>query len=321
MIDTNENNIRRYGAGLRPWLTPRQQVEHLKSKGVKFELMSEGEAESYLAMNNNYFKLRSYRTGFSKVEEGKRAGQYANLDFKMLVDLSVVDMLLRYEMLPITLDIEHFSKIKLLGKIETAGEDGYAIVGDFLDSYDYVGPNGKTRNRTKEDIAKGKSSPYVANLLARFPNYDFPVWVFLELIAFGTYAYFYKFCAERFNDKEMLDEFYLLQGVKSLRNACAHNNCVINDMSSGIPMHSPRNALSKAIGNVNGIGRAQRKSKLSNDRFQQIATALYMHKLLASEGVHEHRAESLAVFVERMNKHVDYYEGNDQVTSGFDFGI
>lgn len=61
-------------------------------------------------------------------------------------------------------------------------------------------------------------------------------------------------------------------------------------------MHSPRNVLSKTIGNINGIGRAQRKSKLSNDRFQQIATAFYMHKLLASEGVHEHRAESLAVF-------------------------
>lgn len=43
-----------------------------------------------------------------KVEEGARK-EYANLDFKMLVDLSIVDMLLRYEMLPLTLDAR-FSK-------------------------------------------------------------------------------------------------------------------------------------------------------------------------------------------------------------------
>lgn len=302
----------------KPWLSPRQQVNHLKSKGVKFDLLSEDEAESYLIKNNNYFRLRSYRTGFSKVEEGKRVGQYANLDFKMLVDLSIIDMLLRYEMLPITLDIEHFSKIKLLSKIEEKEEDGYTIVNDFLASYDRV-EKGETRNRTKEDIAKGQSSPYIANLLAKFPDYDFPVWVFLELISFGTYTYFYKYCAERFNDRSMLDEFYLLQSVKSLRNACAHNNCILNDMSSGNPMHEPRYALLRAIGNVKEIGQDQRRTRLSNDRLQQIATSLYLHHHLASEGVRCHRAESLAIFVERMNKHIDYYKGNDQITSSFDF--
>lgn len=39
----------------------------------------------------------------------------------MLVDLSIVDMLLRYEMLPLTLDVEHFAKVKLLKRIETEG--------------------------------------------------------------------------------------------------------------------------------------------------------------------------------------------------------
>lgn len=302
----------------RPWLSPQQQVEHLKSKGVKFELLSENDAESYLIKNNNYFRLRSYRTGFSKVEEGKRAGQYANLDFKILVDLSIIDMLLRYTMLPITLDIEHFSKIKLLSKIEEKSEDGYAVVKDFLDSYNTV-KDGRTRNRAKEDIEKGRSSPYIANLLAKFPNYDFPVWVFFELVAFGTYTYFYKYCAERFNDKNMLDEFYLLQSVKSLRNACAHNNCILNDMSSGKPMHKPRYALLQAMGDVEGVGQGQRRSRLNNDRLQQIATSLYLHHKLASEGVQWHRAISLTTFVKRMNKHIDYYKGNDQITSSFDF--
>ena len=45
----------------------------------------------------------------------------------MLVDLSIVDMLLRYEMLPLTLDVEHFAKVKLLKRIEM--EDRVENVG------------------------------------------------------------------------------------------------------------------------------------------------------------------------------------------------
>lgn len=96
-------------ANRKPWLTASEQIGHLKSRGVHFSLMSEDDARAYLEKNSNYFRLRAYRLGFPKVEEGNRKGEYANLDFKMLVDLSIVDMLLRYEMLPLTLDAR-FSK-------------------------------------------------------------------------------------------------------------------------------------------------------------------------------------------------------------------
>ena len=124
MEKSNPQHIKR-------WLTPCEQVEHLKGKGVRFTLVSEEWTVLYLSKNNNYFRLRSYRTGFSKVEEGPRKGQYANLDFKMLVDLSIIDMLLRYQMLPMTLDIEHFAKVRLLERIEKAGEDGTISSGTF----------------------------------------------------------------------------------------------------------------------------------------------------------------------------------------------
>ena len=304
---------------IKPWLTPVEQVEHLKSKGVRFSLASEDEAVAYLTRSNNYFRLRSYRTGFAKVEEGVRKGQHANLDFGMLVDLSSIDDELRRNMLPIVLDIEHFAKIRLLNKIEQAGEDGYVVVADFLASYDRQTVGGGVVNRTKAEIERGKSSPYVAGILERYPNFDFPVWAFLELVAFGTFAYFYKFCAEKFRDKTMLDEFYLLQSVKCLRNACAHGNCILNDMGSGRPMFNPRNAVSVAIGKVGSIGRSQRRAKLSNDRLQQIATTLYAHRLFASTEVRKNRAKDLQALVERMFCHIDYYRGNSQISSGFEF--
>ena len=51
----------------KPWLTPDEQMKHLRSQGVRFDLMSEKDAISYLAKNNNFFRLRSYRQGFARV--------------------------------------------------------------------------------------------------------------------------------------------------------------------------------------------------------------------------------------------------------------
>ena len=44
---------------LKPQLTPKEQIEHLKKKGVKFNYISEDEAIKYLSDNNNYFKFIS----------------------------------------------------------------------------------------------------------------------------------------------------------------------------------------------------------------------------------------------------------------------
>ncbi|MBR1829945.1 MAG: Abi family protein [Atopobiaceae bacterium] len=303
----------------KPWLNAAEQVEQLKEKGVRFNVFSESEAIEYLTKNSNYFRIRSYRTGFAKVPSGERQGEYANLDFAMLVDLSIVDMLLRYVMLPLTLDVEHFSKVRLLQQIENHGEDGYGVVTDFIASYDCLTLQGTIANSIKKEIDKGKSSPYASGILDKYPNYDFPVWAFIEVISFGTFCYFYKFCARRFNDKDMIRTFYMLQSVKGLRNACAHNNCIINDMKAGIPKYQVSNEVSQALGAIKGIGARQRQSKMNNDRFQQIVTTLYLNRMLASEGVLEHRSKSLAEFIERMNKHLDYYNGNTEVLSGFGF--
>lgn len=306
-------------ANRKPWLTASEQIDHLKSRGVHFSLMTEDDARAYLEKNSNYFRLRAYRLGFPKVEEGARKGEYANLDFKMLVDLSIVDMLLRYEMLPLTLDVEHFAKVKLLKRIETEGEDGYAVVSEFISSYDGMKPDGTPCNSLKGEILRCKNSPYTGGLIARYADFDFPAWAFIEVVSFGSFLYFYKFCARRFNDREMLKEFYILQAVKSLRNACAHNSCILNNLRADRPQFKPSYVVTRELSTVAGIGLDQRKSKMSNDRIQQIVTTLYAHRELASQGVSEHRAKSLAVFVQRMNRHVDYYRGNLQVSTGFDF--
>lgn len=54
----------------KPWLTPAQQVEHLESEGISFELTSKGDAEQYLKANNNFFRINLFRKGFPRYMAG-----------------------------------------------------------------------------------------------------------------------------------------------------------------------------------------------------------------------------------------------------------
>ena len=89
--------------GFKPMLDTDGQIDHLRSKGVSFRYMSESDARNYLEQNNNYFRLRAYRKNFDKHPDGIRKGNYIDLDFAMLVDLSVIDMRLRYVLLQLVL--------------------------------------------------------------------------------------------------------------------------------------------------------------------------------------------------------------------------
>lgn len=217
--------------------------------------------------------------------------------------------LLRKALLPLSIDVEHFSKVELLGIIEGKGEDGYAIVADYLDE----------NPQARSEIERGRSSVYIAGLLDKYSSIGFPAWVFMEVISFGTFCSFYRFCARRFSDQGMASRYYLLMEVKNFRNACAHNNCVLNDLSTSGGARTSGRVVTQALARVPGIGKSQRRLKMRNKRLAQIVTVLFLHRELASEGVRDYVAESLHTFVQRMNKHAEYYKGVDAVASTFGF--
>lgn len=311
-------NFQKPNPAQHPWLTASQQVVALKSKGVLFDEVSEREAEECLERNNNYFRLASYRRTWPKHEKGPNEGKYISLDFAALRDMSVIDMRLRRELLPMTLDIEHFEKMRLLKRIEVEQEDGYSIVRDFIESKDEI-IDGKTYNRIKKDIKRGKTSPYTCDLINRYSDFSYPAWAFMEVIAFGTFIEFYRFCARRFHDKQMKNNYYMLQKVRSTRNACAHNNCLLNNLAAGTAAYKTPDALSTAVSVIKDIGKDSRKSRLSNASLQDIAATLYMHKKIASRGVYKNRIGSLQEFKTRMLKNNHYFEKNLQITSSFAF--
>ena len=111
-------------------LTVEEQVKDMMSKNIQFELYSIDDAKKFLKYNNYYFKLKSYARNYNINPQTKK---YYNLDFAYLVELSKLDMYIRKIILELSLDIEHYLKVRLMNDLSNnPKEDGYNIVRLFL---------------------------------------------------------------------------------------------------------------------------------------------------------------------------------------------
>ena len=300
----------------KPILTIGQQIEHLKQRGVTFELCSEEDAAHVLAGRDHYFRLAAYRVLFPRHEGGPCDGQYAGLDFGHLVDLAAIDRELRGFLLPLTLDVESSAKTRLIGRItEEPGEDGYSIFSDYLGSL-----NHGDRNRREGELKRLENDAYLGPLVMRYPICEMPVWVFLELSSFGAFADFYLFCADRWDDSGMRDEHYLLRRVNSLRNAAAHSSAIINGLGSLVGASQMRYppALAAALGNI-GVSRRLRRSKMRNPRILQMTVLAYAHSRFVPRERDAGTPERLCELAARAALHDSWYAGNTVITSSRDF--
>ncbi len=301
------------GAAVKPKLCTQEQIDHLTIKGVKFIIANKEDAIRYLSRNNNYFKLTAYRKVFPKHEQGENIGKYQDLDFAQLRDLSIIDMRLRYQMLEMALDVEHYAKVRLLKYIEDrADENGYSIVEDYRTA---IGAD--NCRRLDADFIERAKSPYCGSIIEKYSK-GFPVWAFVEIISFGGLVSFYQYCSKRYSDKELEDIAYLMLNIKDLRNAAAHNNCILNDLDSG-SNREPKYRIMEELAYI-GVSKRVRKVKMANIRLQQIVTLLYTHKtIVTSDGIHQVQCRKLHEVLDRMYHHIEYYRTNSIITSAFDF--
>ena len=298
----------------KPMLDVEGQVQHLKDKGITFQLVNEEEAKEYLRNNNYYFKLTSYRKNYEKYEDGDNEGKYISLDFGYLKDLAIIDMDLRYMLAQLSFDIEHYTKIELLRLVEDLGEDGYAMCEDFIKSQ-----TEDQRNRLMNEINRNENSVYCGDLFSRYPE-NFPLWVFLELIPFGRLVSFYGFCAIRFQDKKMKNKYFMLKTCKDIRNAAAHSSCIINDLKADTAQYDTSYEVLHKLARIKSVSKNVREKKMSNARVQQIVTLLYVYeKIVTSKGVQEKAVERLRKFEERMMRNIEYYQDNDMIRTNFEF--
>ena len=298
----------------KPRLSLDEQIQHLKEKGILFNIMDEDSAKQYLKYNNNYYKLTSFRKNYDKHPGGKNKGQYIKLEFAYLVDMSIIDMRLRYRIVEMALDIEHHTKLQLLRKIDEYDEDGYQIVKDYIDSLD-----DRQKNHFESEINRNRRSIYCRNIIEKYGG-NYPVWAFLEIISFGKLVGFYRYCANRFSDKEMKDDYYRLLTCKKIRNGAAHSNCILNDLRPHTAEHHTNKEITKELIHIPHMNSNFRKNKMSNTRIQQIITLLYMHKkIVRSEGIALYESGELKKLIRRIDRNSNYYKTNKLIQETFRF--
>ncbi|MBR3967726.1 MAG: Abi family protein [Clostridia bacterium] len=304
----------------KPLRTPEELVELMEGNGIKFDLCSKPEAVEYLRENNNYFKLSAYRKNFEKYSHGAQEGKYIDLDFAMLKDLAIIDMRLRYVLIWMALDIEHHTKIKLLNSISEHNEDGYQIVCDYFDYLQESDAENDTNyyEKLNKELERNAKNPYCGNIVMKYDE-DYPIWAFIEIVSFGTLLSFLWFCADKLHDKDLDDLYFLLLPVKEIRNATAHNNCIINDLGNKSSGHKPNRNLVADLTQI-GIRNKVSRNKLRNEHLRQIIHLLYVHKeIVSSEGIHKNRGTSLKELCERMEKNKAWYVNNDVLLKNYEF--
>lgn len=233
----------------KPMLTVEQQIAHMKTKEITFNLVSEGEAAAHLREKCQFFRVYAYRKLFPKHVGGPRDGQYVGLDFGNLKELSNLDRKLRDALLPMTLDVEHFAKVRLLAAAEDRGEDGYALMRDYLEA-----STDEQRNHLRTELKQRRNDPYAGAVVRKYQG-DMPVWAFCEVVSFGTFTDLLRFCAARWDDKKLRRDHYQYKDTRQVRNASAHGACILNDItSSDVPARPPA-ALVNAM-NSYGIPQA-----------------------------------------------------------------
>lgn len=102
-------------------------------KGVTFDLVDEGRAAGFLAQKNFFFKVKAFAKNYPKYVSGPHKGEYSGLDFGHLVELTGLDRELRALVLEVTLDIEHFLKVRINAAAMACEADPFALSEWFQD--------------------------------------------------------------------------------------------------------------------------------------------------------------------------------------------
>ena len=306
----------------KPILTSAKLVESLENRGVTFDKVSKEEAEKYFLVKNNYFRTACYRKNFEKNKMGENKGKYIDLDFSQLVEISVLDMRYRYLIVHMCLDIEHALKVSLVSYFEENNVNTYTYVSRFLEEYEYI----------KANIVRMRNKSYCNNIIEKYFIFDdennlidwsnCPGWVMVEILAFGDFLEFYFFCKQELEGEEDLTDISknksALYLIKNLRNACAHNNCIFENLR---PKQSkPPTIVRKRVKERSKFSKDTINKKLTVRPILEFVTLILVYDELVSETIKEHRISELKLlFFERMRKNKEIFMKNSLLLSSYNF--
>lgn len=273
----------------KPKQTYLELIESMKARGIRFEITSEQDAESFMESKNYYFKVASYRKNFPKND-----GMYIDLDFAYLQDMAAIDASLRRYLSDVTLAVEHGLKVKILDLItKNKKEDGYLIVQEFRKE------KPKSYGRVLSYL---KSNQYSQALYKK--HYKEPsIWVFLEVSPFGDLSQFVEFYYHKYPSKNLKTIISNMKFAKNIRNAAAHSNPIL------VNLFTPEEFLAKPTQAVVSEARLMDIDPilLTDMKVHDLVALFYLNKILTSNAARKHFYESGRKVITRLSRHPGYY--------------
>ena len=269
--------------------------------------MNEADAKIFLEKHNYFFRLKQYA---ETCTQRTKSGKYIGLDFGHLVELSTIDMFFRKLILKMTIDLEHYLKVKLVNECQNnTTDDGYTVVNAFL------GSHGAIKEST---ISGAKLAGYSGISFEKYIETP-AVWNFIEMINFYDFINFYTFYYDHF--KISCDYSKHFDSVRRLRNAAAHNICMLTsfkpvqnfkyDVSTSFEL------LQSNIGIGNGVISTCMKIPLLNDF--TVMLSVYT-KLITSPKIKEMTLKEISEFFDgRMILRKQYFELNTEIKHAYQF--
>ena len=280
-------------------LTISEQIEHMKTQGIKFNIINEEQAKKYILQNTYYFRIKAYAKNYNKNKQDK----YVGLEFAYLKELSILDMKFRRLILSMCLQVEHFLKVKINAHFNNnVSEDGYSIIEDFKKSNFALKTN---------DFLKKPKSHYNEDLINKYEN-NYALWNVLEVLSFGETIEFFKLYFDKYGENEKKLYGYLYN-TKQLRNACAHNNCIINNVNKEIvPRKELYNFLQKNTDYSLHVINNKIRKVIINDYLSLI---ICCREIINSRSVQENLKVEADVFLKRIDKNMNYFKTNAELFS------
>lgn len=248
--------------------------------------------------------------------EKDSSGKYRKLDFEYLRELSVLDTHLRNTFLNLCLSIEHQLKVLLMREITVdSDEDGYTIISSLFQKYPWI----------KTEISKKRRSASF-DLKIHYKD-SMPIWVFLELCSYDWFIKLFELYFERKNPKLLNEVDHLIYASKFIRNACAHNNCMLNSMrdtyTDGGDPFTPSKELKSEVARITDLSQKSIRRNLSNHVIHDLtATLLLFKKICTSKKMYENVMRDIdELLSERFLRHKDYFLNNSLLAARYRFLI
>lgn len=267
-------------------LSYQEQIDRLKYYGVNFEAVSEDEAIRFLTNNTYYAKIRNYLSAFEKYQEPERSHVCCHVDFVHLMSLSRLDFHLRKLIISLSLDLEHTMKTLFIQHLTNDPTcDGYQMVGQYFDA-----------NELSRMVVEGKKSAYTNEIADRFDREE-NIWNLIELLSFSGFMRLLEKYSSDHDDVFQFDHG-LLRCARYLRNAAAHNNCLLHtlNLKSSSQVFRSSKDLGLTLANTLRVKSKHRKRILSIPVYHDLAASWFLLAYRASPGITYHRLTEFQKF-------------------------